>query len=64
MLTTIILIQHCGKLQGANNEGISNRIGGWTNNASLLDAGSIYGVGFVVINRGILCIGDILSIGK
>ena len=49
MLMMMTLIQHCGKLQGANNEGISNRIGGWLNNASLLDAGSLYGFGFVVI---------------
>ena len=64
MLMMMTLIQHCGKLQGANSEGISNRSSGWPNNASLLDAGSLYGFGFVVINRGILCIGDILSIGK
>ena len=47
MLMTIILIQHCGKLQGEDNEGISNRIGGWTNNASLLGTGSIHGFRFV-----------------
>ena len=51
MLVMIILIQHCGKLQGASNEGISNWIGGWLDNAGLLDTGSIYGVGFMVINR-------------
>lgn len=60
----IILIQHCGKLQGEDNEGISNRIGGWPNNVSLLGAGSIHRFRFMVIIRGILCIGAILSIGK
>ena len=53
MLVMIILIQHCGKLQGVDNERIFNRNSGWLNYASLLDAGSIYGVGFVVIDRGI-----------
>ena len=53
MLMMMTLIQHCGKLQGANSEGISNRSSGWPNNASLLDAGSIHGAGFVVIDRGI-----------
>ena len=60
----ITLIQHCEKLQGVDNERIFNRICGWPNNVSLLGAGSIYGFRFVVINRGILCIDDIQSIGK
>ena len=51
MLMMMTLIQHCGKLQGASNEGISNWIGGWLNHASLLGAGSIYGFRFVVINK-------------
>ena len=49
---TITLIQHCGKLQGASNEGISNWIGGWLDNAGFLDASSIHGFRFVVINKG------------
>jgi len=33
------------------DEGIFNWAGGWPNNVSILDASSIYGFGFVVINK-------------